>query len=77
MFRIGFTGSETLGYGMPSVRGSVIMPVRAEAAAVFGLSRQTLPSRVPDLPGKFRGTVRRLILPVAGAWPIPIQPLQP
>ncbi len=52
-------------------------PVSADAAAVSGLTRQTWSSRVPERPGKFRGTVRRLSLPVAGAWPIPMQPLQP
>ena len=43
---------------MPMVRGSVITPVRAGAAAVSGLTRHTLSSRLPDRPGKFRGTVR-------------------
>ena len=42
-------------------RGSVITPVSADAAAVSGLTRQTLSSRVPERPGKFRGTVRTLI----------------
>ena len=77
MFRSGCSGSATCGYGIASVRGSVITPVRAEAAAVSGLTRQTWSSRVPERPGKFRGTVRRLSLPVAGACPMPMQPLQP
>ena len=47
------------------------------AAAVSGLTRHTLSSTVPERPGKFRGTVRKLILSVAGACPMPMQPLQP
>src|SRR5690625_624426 len=59
------------------VRGSVILPVSAEAAAVSGEHKYTLSSFVPERPGKFLGVVRRLFLPVAGACPIPIHPLQP
>ena len=62
---------------MPRSRGSVITPVSAEAVAVSGLHRKTLSSRVPERPGKLRGTVRRLLRPDAGAWPMPMQPLQP
>ena len=62
---------------MPSDRGSVITPVRADAVAVSGLTRHTLSSRVPDRPGKLRGTVRKESACVAGAWPMPMQPLQP
>lgn len=40
---------------MPSDRGSV----RADAVAVSGLTRHILSSRVPDRPGKLRGTVRK------------------
>ncbi len=62
---------------MSKVRGSVITPVKAEAAAVSGLHKYTWSSFVPERPGKLRGTVRRLIFPVAGACPIPMQPPQP
>ena len=48
-----------------------------EAVAVSGLQRNTLSSRVPERPGKLRGTVRRLLRPEAGACPMPMQPLQP
>ena len=34
-------------------------------------------SLVPERPGKLRGTVRREIASVAGAWPTPMQPMQP
>ncbi len=40
-FNNGCSGSATRGYGTPNVRGSVIVPVRADAAAVSGLTRQT------------------------------------
>ncbi len=69
--------SRMFGYGISNVRGSVILPVRAEAAAVSGLHRNTLSSLVPERPGKLRGVVRRLLRPVAGACPMPMQPLQP
>ena len=49
----------------------------ADAAAVSGLQRYTWSSGVPERPGKFRGIVRRLIRSVAGAWPMPMQPMQP
>ena len=39
----------------------------AMAAAVSGLHRNTLSSAVPERSGKLRGTVRRLLRPVAGA----------
>ena len=42
-------------------------PVNADAVAVSGPRRNTLSSRVPDRPGKFLGTVRRLLRPTAGA----------
>jgi hypothetical protein len=42
-------------------------PASAEAVAVSGLHRNTLSSFVPERPGKLRGTVRRLLRPVAGA----------
>ena len=74
---IGFSGSSIVGHGISKDRGSVITPVIAEAAAVSGLTRQTLSSCVPDRPGKLRGTVRRLIFSEAGACPMPMQPLQP
>ena len=54
---------------MSMVRGSVMTPVKAEAVAVSGLHRYTWSSLVPERPGKLRGTVRRLIFPVAGALP--------
>jgi hypothetical protein len=63
--------------GIPNVPGLVMTPFSADAAAVSGLTRHTLSSRVPDRPGKFRGTVRKLIVSVAGAWPMPMHPLQP
>src|SRR5690625_3815090 len=71
------SGVLILGTSICKVRGSVISPVRADAAAVSGLHKYTLSSIVPDRPGKLRGVVRKLFLPVAGACPIPIQPLQP
>ena len=58
-------------------RGSVITPVSAEATAVSGEHRWTMSSRVPERPGKLRGVVRSEITSVAGAWPMPMQPLQP
>src|SRR5690625_1772182 len=61
----------------PNILGSVITPVKADAAAVSGLHKNTLSSLVPDLPGKFLGVVLKLLRPVAGACPIPIHPLQP
>jgi len=64
-------------YSMSRSRGSVITPVSADAAAVSGLTRHTLSSRVPERPGKLRGTVRSESALVAGAWPMPMQPLQP
>ena len=59
------------------VRGSVITPVSAAAAAVSGEHSHTESSSVPERPGKFRGMVRRELRPVAGACPIPMQPMQP
>jgi hypothetical protein len=38
---IGRAGSVTCGYNMPRLRGSVISPRNADAAAVSGLARQT------------------------------------
>ena len=32
---------------------------------------------MPDRPGKLRGKVRRLLRPIAGAWPMPMHPMQP
>src|ERR1700752_3966302 len=61
------SGSLTRGYSIPNVPGSVMTPFSADAAAVSGLTRHTLSSRVPDRPGKLRGTVRKLIVSVAGA----------
>ncbi len=74
---VGLLGAFTFGKGKSNVLGSVMTPVNAEAAAVSGLHKKTLSSLVPERPGKFRGVVRRLFLPVAGACPIPIQPLHP
>src|SRR5699024_12647719 len=71
------SGSWKTGALSPSDRGSVITPFKADAAASSGLHKNTLSSRVPDLPGKFLGVVRKLFRPLAGACPIPIQPLQP
>jgi hypothetical protein len=68
------SGSLTRGSASPNVPGLVITPFSADAAAVSGLTRHTLSSRVPDRPGKFRGTVRKLIVSVAGAWPVPMHP---
>ncbi len=64
-------------YRLSKSLGSVILPVKAEAAAVSGLTRYTRSSFVPDLLGKFLGTVLKLILLLAGAWPIPMQPIHP
>jgi hypothetical protein len=55
----------------------VICPVSAAAAAVSGEHRYTESSRVPERPGKFLGTVRRLLRPFAGACPMPMQPMHP
>ncbi len=52
-------------------------PASAEAAAVSGLQSQTESSSVPDRPGKLRGVVRSEFCPIAGACPMPMQPLQP
>ena len=71
------SAARSAGRACPRSRGSVITPVSADAAAVSGLHRYTWSSRVPDRPGKLRGTVRRLMRSVAGAWPIPMQPMQP
>jgi len=73
----GIAGSSISGYGISSVLGSVMTPVKAEAAAVSGLHRKTLSSLVPERPGKFLGVVRRLFWPEAGACPMPMHPLQP
>ena len=54
-----------------------MVPVSAAAAAVSGEHNQTESSSVPDRPGKFRGMVRRLLRPTAGACPMPMQPMQP
>src|SRR5690554_7744417 len=64
-------------YNFSRSLGSVIFPVRAEAAAVSGLHRYTWSSSVPDLLGKFRGIVLKLMVSEAGACPIPIHPIQP
>lgn len=52
-------------------------PVSADAVAVSGETRNTRSSFVPDLSGKFRGVVRSELVSLAGACPIPMQPLQP
>ncbi len=59
--------------GSPKVRGSVMTPVSAEAAAVSGLTRYRLASGVPLRPGKLRFEVRREIPSDLGAWPTPLQ----
>lgn len=43
----------------------MILPANAEAVAVSGLHSQTRSSLVPERPGKLRGVVRRLFVPVA------------
>jgi hypothetical protein len=55
----------------------VITPVNADAEAVSGENNQTESSLVPDRPGKLRGMVRSELRPVAGASPMPMQPMQP
>ena len=77
LFKMSFFGSLSFGDLEVKSLGSVITPVKAEAAAVSGLQRYTWSSSVPDLPLKLRGTVLKLILSVAGACPMPMQPLQP
>src|SRR5699024_5350801 len=72
-----FSGSLIIGYSPSYLRVSVITPVRAEAAPLSGEDKFTLSSFVPERPGKFLGVVLKLFSPVAGACPIPIQPLQP
>src|SRR5699024_12092545 len=49
------SGTLILGTFIFNVRGSVITPAKAEAAAVSGLHKYTLSSIVPDRPGKLRG----------------------
>src|SRR5699024_10730498 len=72
-----FSGSLIIGYSPSYLRGSVITPVSAEAAAVSGEDKYTLSSFVPERPCKFLGVVLKLFLPVAGACSLPIQPVRP
>jgi hypothetical protein len=65
-------GGVTAG-GAPSVRGSVIAPVSAVAAAVDGEHKYTRSSAVPLRPGKLRLNVRTDASPLIGACPMPIQ----
>ena len=62
---------------MSRVLGSVIFPTRAEVAAVSGEHKNTESSSVPERPGKLRGVVRSEFRPIAGACPMPMQPLHP
>ena len=73
----GIAGCESFGYGTSSLLGSVILPNRADAAAVSGEHRKTESSSVPERPGKLRGVVRSEFRPIAGACPMPMQPLHP
>src|SRR5262249_56887734 len=63
-------GSFTSG-GAPSVRGSVMTPVSAEAAATSDEQRYTSSPFTPLRPGKLRLNARRLRVPAAGTWPMP------
>src|SRR5690606_15310818 len=76
-----FSGYSNRGYFMSynfsRSLGSVILPVKTEAAAVSGLQRYTWSSSVPERLGKLRGIVLRLMLSDAGACPIPMQPIHP
>src|SRR5437867_1921964 len=64
-------GGSVTGEGAPSVRGSVITPVSAEAAATVDEQRYTSSPFTPLRPGKFRLKARRLFVPAAGTWPMP------
>ena len=62
---------------MPILLGSGCLPASAEAVAVSGEHRKTESSFVPERPGKLRGVVRKEFRPIAGACPMPMQPLHP
>src|SRR5712691_9060419 len=64
-------GGNSTAVGSPSVRGSVMTPVSAEAAATSDEQRYTSSPFTPLRPGKLRLNARRLLLPWAGTWPIP------
>ncbi len=57
--------------GRSTVRGSLITPVSALAAAVDGEQRYTASSIVPLRPGKLRLNVRSEGCALTGAWPMP------
>ena len=67
------SGTVTSSFSMPSVLGSRISPVRAEATAVSGETRYTRASAVPLRPSKLRLKVRRLTPPEFGEKPMPMQ----
>lgn len=81
VFTAACAGRSRIGGSSPSSaarsRGSAISPVNAAAAAVSGEHSHTRSSRVPDRPGKLRGTVRSELWPTAGACPIPMHPRHP
>ena len=60
------------GYAIPSVVGSVILPVRAAATAVSGLTRYAWSPTVPVLPAKFLLKVRKDTTSLAGEKPWPM-----
>src|SRR6185295_18961666 len=70
------SGHGMLGYS-PRSRGSVILPVTAQATHTSGDVRNTLSSLVPLLPGQLRLKDLIEIQSVPGAEPMPMQPWQP
>src|SRR5216117_1498113 len=64
-------GSNAVAAWAPRVRGSVMTPVSAEAAATSDEQRYTSSPLTPLRPGKFRLNARRLFTPAAGTWPMP------
>src|SRR5437879_2180171 len=59
--------------GVPSVLGSVIVPVSADAAATSDEQRYTSSPFTSLRPGTFRLKARRLRVPAAGTWQMPAQ----
>ena len=62
---------------MISVTAAVVREGREEEIPLNQLVPGDIVKLCPDRPGKLRGTVRRLIVSVTGAWPMPMHPLQP
>src|SRR5262249_1794677 len=64
-------GASFTSEGAAGVRGSVMTPVSAEAAATSDEQRYTSSPFTPLRPGKLRLNARRLRVPAAGTWPMP------